>query len=152
MKPSTLLRIGSAISLLHFVGHTAGIPWTPSDDPGSTSVLSAMKSYRFDVTGVERTYWDFYLGFGLIISVYLLVQALALWQLGTMSRKDAISVRPLVALFGLGSVANATLAWKFFFSVPLVLAIAVSLCLGLALTAARTMHPSEETSPTKARI
>jgi hypothetical protein len=38
-----------------------------------------MKSHHFDAMGFSRTYWDFYYGFGLVISGYLLVQAVMLW-------------------------------------------------------------------------
>ena len=138
MKPSFLLRIGSALSLLYFAGHMSGIPWTPSTGPETAALLDTMKSYRFDVVGSSRTYWDFYLGFGLTIGVYLLVQTVALWHLGTMSNRDARSVRPLLAVFGLGLVANAILLWRFFFAIPLVLTIAIAICLALAFVATRT--------------
>lgn len=141
MKPSTLLRIGSVLSLLYFGGHMMGAPWTPSQGPETTALVGNMKSYRFDVMGSSRTYWGFYLGFGLIIGVHLLVQTVALWQLGTMAKRDASSVRPLIGLFGLALVANAILAWRFFFAVPLVLAIAIATSLGLAFISPRTSSP-----------
>jgi hypothetical protein len=126
MKPSILLRMGSVVSLLYFAGHMMGVPWTPSAGPETAALLETMRSYRFDVTGSSATYWDFYLGFGLIIGVHLLVQSVALWHLGTMSKKDAGAVRPLIALFGLALVANAILVWKFFFAVPVAFAIVLA--------------------------
>ena len=147
MNPSILLRIGSAVSLLYFSGHMMGFPWTPSEGPQTAALLAAMRSYRFDVMGSPRTYWDFYLGFGLIIGVHLLVQTVALWHLGTMAQWNASSVRPLVALFGLALVANAVLSWKLFFVVPLVLAIAIAICLGLAFVSAREREPARGASP-----
>ena len=138
MKPSILLRIGSIVSLVDFVGHTMAVPWTPTEGPESAALLGTLKSYRFDVIGSSRTYWDFYVGFGLIISVYLLLQTVALWHLATMATRDARSVRPLVALFALALVANTILTWRFFFAVPLVLAAAIAICLGLALVSLRT--------------
>jgi signal transduction histidine kinase len=142
MKPSILLRIGSVASLLYFAGQMMGVPWTPSQGPKTAALLETMKAYRFDVTGSSRTYWDFYLGFGLIIGVHLLVQTVALWHLGTMAKRDASSVRLLIGLFGLALVANAILAWRFFFAVPLMLAIAIAICLGLAFVSARTSGPA----------
>lgn len=141
MKPSNLLRIGSVLSLLYFVGHMMGTPWTPSQGPETTALVENMKSYRFDVMGSSRTYWDFYFGFGLIVGVHLVVQAVALWQLGTMAKRDASSVRPLIGLFALALVANAILSWMFFFAVPLVLAIAIALVLGLAFVSPQTSRP-----------
>jgi hypothetical protein len=147
MKPSMPLRIGSVVSLLYFAGHTMGFPWTPSQGPETAALLETMKSYRFDVTGSTRTYWDFYLGFGLIIAVHLLVQTVALWHLGTMVKRDATSVRPLIALFGLALVANAILVWRFFFAVPLAMAVTIAICLGLAFVSARTSRPARGTPP-----
>ena len=66
-------------------------------------------------------------GFGLIISAFLLVQAVVLWQL---------QIRPIVASFLVAFVVNAILAWMFFFAVPAVMAVAIAACLGLAFHAA----------------
>jgi hypothetical protein len=136
MKPSMLLRIASIASLLFAAGHTLGglQSWSP---PGDTDVLQAMRSFRFDAEGVSRTYWDFYIGFGLIISVFLLAQAGVLWQLATVSKKDPVQVRPILSMLFIAMLANAVLSWKFFFAVPVVLAIAIASSLGLALAVAR---------------
>ena len=75
MTTARLLRIASVISLLFAAGHTLGgsDAWSPL---GETEVLKSMRSFRFDVFGVSRTYLDFYLGFGFTLSVYLLLQAI----------------------------------------------------------------------------
>ena len=104
MKPSILLRVASIITLLYFAGHTAGMPWTPAAGPGELPVIEAMKTHRFGTEGFARTYWDFYFGFGLIISAFLLVQAVVLWQL---------QIRPIIASFLVAFVVNAILAWMF---------------------------------------
>jgi hypothetical protein len=135
MKPSLLLRIASMITLLIAAGHTAGglSFWSPG---GETEVLRAMRSFHFDAAGVSRTYLDFYLGFGFIISIYLLTQAVALWQLASIAKADPIRVRPLVGSFLLASVVSAFLSWRFIFLVPVVSLTAVAVCLGLAFYAA----------------
>jgi hypothetical protein len=74
MKAPLLLRIAAVITFLYFAGHTAGMPWTPAVGPAELPVLEAMKSHSFNAEGFTRTYWDFYFGFGAIISGYLLVQ------------------------------------------------------------------------------
>ncbi len=77
MKPSVVLRITSLITLILAVGHYLGgvDSWSPV---GETEVLKTMQSFRFDTGGMSRTYFDFYLGFGFILSVYLLLQAVLL--------------------------------------------------------------------------
>jgi hypothetical protein len=135
MKPSLLLRIASIITLLIAVGHTSGglAFWSPA---GETEVLRAMRSFHFDAAGVSRTYLDFYLGFGFIVGIYLLTQAVALWQLASMAKADPSSVRPLVGSFLLAAVVSAFLSWRFIFLMPVVSFTAVAVCLGLAFHAA----------------
>ena len=113
------------------------MPWTPATGPEETAVIDAMKSVRFDVMGNSRTYWDFYFGFGVAISGYLAVQAVVLWQLGTLATYDADRIRPMIAAFGLGFLVNAIIVWAFFFVVPLILAIVITVCLALAYASAR---------------
>ena len=99
-------------------------------------MLRAMRSFHFDAGGVSRTYLDFYLGFGFIIGVYLLMQAVAFWQLASIAKSDALRIRPLIGSFLLASVASAVLSWRFIFVVPVVSFTAVAVCLGLAFYAA----------------
>ena len=149
MRTSLLLRLASVLTLLLAVGHTSGglSYWSPA---GETEVLRAMRSFHFDVAGTSRTYLDFYLGFGYITSVYLLLQVVALWQLATISKSNARSVRPLIGLFFLTSVASAALSWRFIFVIPVVSNIAVAVCLGLAFYASwnsKTPNPSLNSGP-----
>jgi len=87
--------------------------------------------------GVSRTYWDFYVGFGLFISVCLLLQAAVLWQLGSIAKENAIQVRPLVGTFVLAYVGCAVLAWRFIFTIPVVFSVGIAVCLVAALFTSR---------------
>jgi hypothetical protein len=136
MKAFHCLRIAAVLTLLYCAGHTIGMPWTPYTDPEATSVLEAMKSHRFEAEGFKGTYWDLYFGFGLIISVYLLVQAAVLWQVASLAKTDAIRVRPILVSFLIAFVINAALSWQYFFVVPVVLAGLIAICLAIALVQA----------------
>jgi len=135
MRPFLLLRIASVLTLLLAAGHSSGglSFWSPA---GDTEVLRAMRSFHFDAGGANRSYLDFFLGFGFTISVYLFMQAVALWQLASIAKSDAFRIRPLVGTFLLANLASAVLAWKFIFVVPVVSFSAVAVCLGLAFYAA----------------
>lgn len=133
MNSTLFLRVASIITLLYCVGHSVGMPWTPAQGPAELAVIEAMKSHRFEVVGMQRTYWDFYFGFGVIISVYLLVQAIVLWQLAGLAKTNSVQVRPMIAAFIVAFLVNAFLAWKYFFAVPAIMAIAITACLALAL-------------------
>jgi len=136
MKTSTLLRIAAVITFLLFAGHTSGIPWTPGEAPADAAVIEAMKSDHFQVLGVSRTYWDFYFGWGLMISVLFLLLAILLWQLGGLAKTDAPRLRPIIAMFLLAFIANAVLGWIYFFAIPAVMSILIAICLAAAFTTA----------------
>ena len=137
MTATAFLRVASILSLLFAGGHTLGgsQSWSP---PGETEVLQAMRSFRFDAEGVSRTYLEFYLGFGFILSVYLLLQAVVLWQLAALARADAARLRPLVAAFLLAQVASGALSWRFIFAIPVAFSALIALALAAALYASRT--------------
>jgi hypothetical protein len=136
MRTTPLLRIASVISLLLAAGHTLGgsDSWSPV---GESEVLKAMRTFRFEISGVSRTYLDFYLGFGFILSVYFLLQAILLWQLAAIARTEPLKVRPMIASFALASLACALLSLRFIFPVPVVFSGVLTVVLGLAFFAAR---------------
>ncbi len=137
MKPSTFLRAASVLSFLHFLGHSSGMPWTPSEGGATSVVIGAMKSYRFEVLGAERTYWDFYQGFGLTVSILELLEAVVLWFLAALAVKEAHRLRPIVLACLVANVAQLVLVVRFFFLPPVVLSAASTLCLALALWSSR---------------
>ncbi|MEP6849703.1 MAG: hypothetical protein ABI999_12675 [Acidobacteriota bacterium] len=136
MKASTFLRIAAVITFLFFLGHTSGIPWTPGEAPADAAVIEAMRSDHFQVLGVSRSYWDFYYGWGLLASVVFLGSAILLWQIGFLAKTDAPRLRPIIAVFFLGFVANTVIALIYFFAIPLVMSAIITLCLALAFTTA----------------
>ena len=99
-------------------------------------VLEGMRGHGFEVMGFRRTYWDFYFGFGVTISAFLLTQAVVLWQLGSLAKTEAFRVRPIIASFFAGFAVNVVLAWKYFFAVPVAITIVISVCLALAFVSA----------------
>jgi hypothetical protein len=148
MKAFHFLRVGAVLTLLYCAGHTIGMPWTPYTDAVATSVLETMKTHSFEDQGFKGTYWDLYFGFGLIISVYLLVQAVVLWQVASLAKTDAIRVRPIVVSFLIAFVVNAALSWKYFFVVPVVLAGLIAACLAFALVLAGRMQAAQPNDST----
>jgi hypothetical protein len=134
MKAATLLRIASIISLLFAVLHTLGgaNSWSPV---GENDVLRAMRSYHFDAGGVSRSYLDFYLGLGFTVGVYLLLQAVLLWQLAAIAKVDSIRIRPVIVSFFVASLACGFLSWKFIFAVPAIFSVVIAAFLGFTFYA-----------------
>jgi hypothetical protein len=131
-----LLRIASVISLLFTVGHTMGglRKWSPM---GDNAVLKAMTDVRFDTMGANRSYLDFFMGFGWSISVFMLMQTILLWQLASLARTDPARLRPMIAVIALATVASGVIAWRFIFPVPAVFSGVLAIALALAYVAAR---------------
>lgn len=94
MKASLIYRISSCLLLLFAVGHTIGFRKT-DDRWGVDSLVASMQTLHFDVQGFSRTYWDFYMGFGLFVTVFLLFAAVLAWQLGGLS-KETLTLMPAV--------------------------------------------------------
>ena len=117
MSASLLYRFSSGLLVLFALGHTIGFRRV---DPrwNADGVVSSMRSVSFDVQGVNRSYWDFFSGFGLFVSVFLVFAAILAWQLGSMSPERRAAI-PLVRWsFALCFVLIAVLSWRYFFIVP----------------------------------
>jgi hypothetical protein len=128
MTTTLLLRIASVISLVFTAGHTLGglRKWSPM---GENEVLKAMTEVRFDTMGANRSYLDFFMGFGWSISVLMLLQTVLLWQLASLARADPDRVRPMIAVFGLATLATGVIAWRFIFPIPALFSSALLIML-----------------------
>lgn len=128
MNPSLLYRLASGLLVLFAIGHTLGFRRT---DPrwGVESLVTSMRTARFAVQGIQRTYWDFYVGFGLFVTVFLLFAALLSWQLGGLPR-DTLAGMPAVA-WGLAVclLLVTLLSARYFFAAPVVFSALITLCL-----------------------
>ena len=67
MKVSLLYRTASVLLLLFAAGHTIGFRQV---DPAwhADSLVDSMKSMHFNANGSDRTYWEFFVGFGLSVT------------------------------------------------------------------------------------
>ena len=135
MKASLLYRTASVLLILFALGHTLGFRRV---DPRwkLDSIIAALRSTHFEVQGLNRTYWDFYVGFGLFATILLLFTAILTWQLGGLP-KDHLSEMRLVA-WSLAAcfVVVTFLSWKYFFIVPVIFSGVVAIFLILAALAA----------------
>lgn len=131
MTASLLLRIASVISLIFALGHTFGgtRQWSPMEE---NEVLKAMATVRFDTMGANRSYLDFYMGFGWSLSIALLLQSVLLWQVAALGHSGSKQVKPIIATFAFATLASSLIAWFFLFPVP----AAFSLVLLIVLIAA----------------
>jgi hypothetical protein len=129
MKASIFYRIAAVLLLLFEAGHTSGFPWS---DPTWSVDLGSMRSTHFHIMGFSRTYWDFYVGFGLFVSVFFLLAVVLAWQLGRLPPESLALMRGTAWTFALCFAAITVLSWKYFFAIPIICSILVTLCLTAA--------------------
>jgi hypothetical protein len=137
MKPALFLRIASVLTLVHAALHTIGGVFGEAAPGVQQATVAVMKANEFAVMGVTRSYWDFYMGFGLVVSVFLTVEAVVFWQLGSLAKTDALRLRPVLAMFLAGYLGAAVVSYRYFFVAPVITEILIALCLGLAIASAR---------------
>lgn len=131
-----LLRLSAIVTFAFAGGHMMGAAnsWAA---PGGGEVLRAMREVPFEVAGATRSYWHFYFGFGVYIGVLLTLQAVLLWQMGSISANGIARIRPmLVAMCGAFAVGTVVL-WVYIFIVPALFSLVCTAFIAAALAAAR---------------
>jgi hypothetical protein len=128
VKLPLLYRMTSVLLVLFAIGHTLGFRQV---DPswGVDSLISALKSTHFAVQGVDRSYWDFYTGFGLFVTVFLLFTAVLTWQLGRLPKESLSTMWILNWSLATSFLAVSILSFVYFFPVPMVFSAVIALCL-----------------------
>ena len=139
MTPSTCLRTASILTLIHSVLHTIGGVFGKPVPGAQQTVASVMRSTSFPVIGGgTRTFWDFYHGMGLAVTVFLTLEAVVFWQLAALARKNPSRLRPMLVTFLMGYLALGVNSELYFFSAPVATEIAIALFLGIAILQSRT--------------
>jgi hypothetical protein len=118
-----MYKTSSVVLGLFAVAHTLGFA---QGDPSwhADAAVHAMKSVTFPVQGVVRSYWDFFMAFGLFFSVFLVYSAMLAWRMGAMSR-DELRARAIDRWLLAGAfVIVSGLSWWFAFAIPAIFATA----------------------------
>ena len=131
MKTSLLYRIASVLLVLFALGHTMGFRRI---DPRwrIDSLISQLRSTRFDVQGFGRSYWDFFTGFGLFVTILLLFTSIVSWQLGGLPKESLSSMRLTTWGLAVTFVIVTFLSYRYFFIIPVVFSAVVAVLLILA--------------------
>ena len=129
MRASVLYRIAAILLLLLDAGHTSGFPWS---DPKWGVDIGSMRLTHFYIMGFSRTYWDFYVGFGLFVSVFVLLAAVLAWQLGGLPAETVAVMRVTVWALALCFAAITVVSWRYLFILPIVFSSVITVCLTAA--------------------
>jgi hypothetical protein len=131
LKASLFYRIAAVLILLFDIGHTVGF-LQHNPEWKVDSLIGSMKSIHFDVQGFNRSYWDFFVGFGLFVTVFLLLAAAVAWQLGRLDAETVTRVRGIGWSLALCFVVLTFLSFRYFFILPLIFSILIAVCLMVA--------------------
>jgi hypothetical protein len=127
----TPYRLAAYVLVVFCAGHTAGGMLSQrSFGPQSDAVFAAMKSVQFNFNGASCTWYGFWFGFGLMVSVFLLLSALIAWQLDKVPPESWSLVSVLAWALVVAHLCNAILSFTYFFAGPGFLASGATLLLG----------------------
>jgi hypothetical protein len=76
--------------------------------------------------------WEFFSGFGFLVTTLLLFSAFFAWQVGGLSSEARRMLAPVLWAFAIAYVVIAVLTWRYFFMAPDILATIVALLLVIA--------------------
>ena len=129
MTATLLYRIAAAVLVLFAAGHTFGfLSFRPPSAEG-LAVYSAMNSVHFEFNGAARSYGEFYTGFGLMVTAYLLFFAFLAWHLGGLAVSRPQAIGALSWAFAAVQLAGLVLSVVYFFVVPAVMCAVIVVCL-----------------------
>lgn len=138
MSATLLYRLAAVLLLLFAVGHTAGFLTFRPTSPEAIAVSEAMSSVLFDFNGRTSSYGQFYVGFGLTVTAYLLFSSLLAWHLGGLARSQPQAIGSLAWSFVAVQLAGLVLNALYFFLVPVLFSSAIVVCLAWAAWLVRT--------------
>ena len=135
MRPTPWLRAASILTILHAIAHTiGGVFGSTPPGPAETAVAS-MKANTFLVMGLTRSFWMFYRGMGLCVTIFLTIEAVVFWLLGNAVRNSDANLRPVLIAFLAGYLALAVDSFVYFFAPPVIVEILIAACLAMAIVA-----------------
>ena len=129
MSAKIYLRIASVLTFIHSVLHTIGGVFSgPSPGPAAT-VWEAMRAIHFPALGADRTYFQFYRGLGLGITIALTCDSLVFWFLGSLAESAGPKLRPVLWVFALAYLAIAVNSYFYFFFLPVIFELIIVACI-----------------------
>ena len=145
MKGAAWFRAAAVFFVLFAVGHTYGFMQFKGTTPESMAVRASMDAVRFHTDSADRgtiaSFGNFYVGFGLFVTLYFLFSAWLALRLAAMTKRE--SARTDIAALGWPMVAlmviNTVMAVKWFGGPPVVLSTIIAACLCVGTLRARQM-------------
>jgi hypothetical protein len=136
-KPALFLRIAAVLTFIHAVLHTIGGVFGKVDPGPATIAVEAMKANQFLLMGHMRSFWDFYRGLGLGVTISLTFESIVFWLLASLARTDARRLRPILGTFLVAYAVLAVNSYTYFFLGPVIVELMIAVCLAIAIVSAK---------------
>ena len=135
-KPVLFLRIAAVLTLIHAVLHTIGGVFGKVDPGPAAVAFEAMKMNTFPWMGRTHSFWEFYRGLGLTVTLFLTLESVLMWQLASLAKADARRLRPMMITFLIAYLIMSINSYEYFFVGPVIVEILIALCFVLAIVTA----------------
>jgi hypothetical protein len=132
MRFLTPFRLATYLLALYAAAHTlGGMLSGQSFGPASDAVVASMKAVSFDFNGSSSTWYGFWFGFGLMVSIFLFFSAVTAWQLEKVGPESWPAVSVVAWALVASHVCNAFLSFTYFFAAPGTFATMISILLAV---------------------
>ena len=135
-KPVLFLRIAAVLTLIHAVLHTVGGVFGAVDPGPAATAVQAMKANIFPWMGQTHSFWEFYRGLGLTVTIFLTAESVLMWQLASLAKSGARRLRPMMITLLLAYAVMSIDSYEYFFLGPVIMEILIALCFALAFLTA----------------
>lgn len=147
MKSVWLYRIAAVFFVLFASGHTFGFLLFRPETAEGRAVWDAMNRVSFPAAGKSFTYGDFYVAFGLDISLYLAFSAFLAWYLSVLARRAPAAAGTLGWGFVLLQGGGLALSCIYFAAPQITFGAIVLLCLAWATASLPKSPPVPRPQP-----
>jgi len=135
MQSATWLCIAAGLTAFQAAGHTFGAVLAGPSSPEESALRETMRAFRVSLMGMERSYWDFYLGSGWAITALAVILADVMWLLAPIAQRSPAAARPMILALAGGYAAITAISALYFVTAPIVVAGMVTVCLAMAVVA-----------------
>jgi hypothetical protein len=141
MKWLAPYRLATIVLVLFCAGHTYGGMFAPHDfGAAAEDVFHAMKTVTFRANGAECSWYGFWFGFGITVSLFLALSALTTWRLAGLTRAQRRPLLPITWAMVVTFLALGILSFRYFFAPPAIMSLVIALV--IAIESARDGRPA----------
>jgi hypothetical protein len=126
-SPARLYTSSGVLMLLFAIAHTVGFLLYVPPAAAGQQVLELMRSVPLEDSGRPLTYYSFYRGFGVLISVFQLFGAAVAFSLASMLRQAITVPRSLRWNYAFLQLATLVISYMHFHWPPVVMSVLLTL-------------------------